>query len=278
MTQKTTKGILIASSAILASWIGILTTLLVKQDSLAFPGSRTLTPPTPDFLRDAGARSRPIIAEDGQSIECFTIGDHDSSNILLAFPGNGGDALEYATRLYQGLRAYASTASFCVVAPHYRGYGATGGRVDGPTMAADAQLLARQLQPRAIFGRSLGAGMAALAAAAFPVPALLISPWESLTKVARDYSRGIAPLRILKQFFRHEIGVNSAAALASSPVRCLIFKHDTTIRKERSRAFFDAWSGPKTWVELPGGHEEDIKLSPDDADFLLTALGISTSE
>ena len=220
----------------------------------------------------ADARSLSVLADDGHSIECFTVGEHDSKNILLAFPGNGGDALEYVTRLREELLSYAPTAQFCVIAPHYRGYGATGGQVNGPAMAADALALARTLQPRAIFGRSFGAGMAALAATAFPVPALVISPWDSLTKLARDYSRGIAPLRVLKRFFRHEIGVHSAVGQATSPIRCLVFTNDSVIRYERSRAFFGAWSGPKTWVEITGEHEDDIHLSPADAEFLLKAL------
>lgn len=272
MSQKTKKGVVIASTAILATWAGVLATLLVKQDTLAFPGSRTLMPPTPDVLHNADARSLSVLADDGRSIECFTVGVHDSENILLVFPGNGGDALEYATRLREELLSYAPAASFRVIAPHYRGYGATGGQVSGPAMALDAQVLARTLQPRAIFGRSFGAGMAALAATAYPVPALVVSPWDSLTKVAHDYSHGIAPLRILKRFFRHGIDIDSAAGQAASPIRCLVFTHDAVIRKERSRAFFEAWSGPKTWVELSGEHEDDIRLSSADAEFLLSTL------
>ena len=93
-----------------------------------------------------------------------------------------------------------------------------------------------------------------------------------MTKLARDYSHGIAPLQILKRFFRHEIGVDSVAKQGVSPIRCLVFTHDTVVRNERSRAFFEAWSGPKTWVEVPGKHDDDIHLSPADADFLLNAL------
>lgn len=273
MLRKVKKSVLLASSTLLAAWAGLLAIMLVKQDELAFPGSRTLVPPTPDILQQSEAHLLSVPAEDGHSIQCFVVGEHNSKNVILAFPGNGGDALEYALRLRQQLHACAPAASFRVIAPHYRGYGATGGKVDGPAMAADAQVLARTLQPRAIFGRSFGAGMAALAAAAFPAPALVVSPWDSLTRLARDYSRGIAPLQILKRFFRHEIGVDSVARQATSPVRCLVFSEDTVIRKERSRAFFDAWSGPKTWVELPGKHDEDIGLSSADAEFLLGALG-----
>jgi hypothetical protein len=272
MIRKVRKGLVLASSTLFAAWAGILGFMLVKQDGLTFPGSRTLVPPTPDVLQQAEALRLSIAADDGHAIQCFAVGDHDSRNVLLAFPGNGGDALEYATRLRRELHAHSPATSFRVIAPHYRRYGATGGKVDGPAMAEDAQLLARTLQPRAIFGRSFGAGMAALAAAAWPAPALIVSPWDSLARLARDYSRGIAPLRLLKRFFRHEIGVDDIAREATSPVRCLVFTDDTVIRKERSRAFFDAWSGPKTWVELPGRHDEDVGLSEADTEFLLSAL------
>ena len=154
MVPKIKKGVLLASTTLLAIWAAILATLLVKQDALAFPGSRTLVPPTPDILQSFEARLLSVPADDGHPIECFTVGEHDSKNILLVFPGNGGDALEYALRLREELLSYAPAASFCVIAPHYRGYGATGGRVNGPAMASDAQVLARTLQPHAIFGRS----------------------------------------------------------------------------------------------------------------------------
>ena len=272
MNRKVKKGLVLASSTLFAAWAGVLGFMLAKQDGLTFPGSRTLAPPTADVMQQAAAQLLSIPADDGHSIQCFVVGDHDAKNILLAFPGNGGDALAYATWLRGQLHAYAPDASFRVIAPHYRGYGASGGTVNGPAMAEDAQLLARTLQPQAIFGRSFGAGMAALAAAAWPAPALIVSPWDSLARLARDYSRGIAPLRILKRFFRHEIGVDDIARQATSPVRCLVFSDDTVIRKERSRAFFDAWSGPKTWVELPGRHNENVGLSSADAEFLLNAL------
>lgn len=271
MTSNTRRTLLLASGA-LAVWAGVLTALLMRQDALIFPGARTLKAPTADLLQDTGAWALSVAGPDGHRIECFAIGDQASGNTILAFPGNGGDALAYAIWLVAQLRVHAPDASFCVIAPHYRGYGATGGRVSGPGMEADAKTLALALQPCAIFGRSLGAGMAALAAVAFPAPTLVISPWESLIHVARDYARGFAPLRILKKFFRHNVKAGEAAVQATSPIRCLVFARDSLISNDRSRAFFLAWAGDKTWVELSGGHEDAIDLSAADAGFLLGAL------
>lgn len=271
MASNARRTLLLASGA-LAVWAGVLTTLLMRQDRLIFPGSRTLKAPTADMLQGTGAWALSVASHDGQRIECFAIGDPGSENRILAFPGNGGDGLAYAIWLMAQLRTHAPDASCCVIAPHYRGYGATGGQVSGPGMEADAKTLALALQPCAIFGRSLGAGMAALAAVAFPAPTLVISPWESLIHVARDFARGFAPLRILKQFFRHEVKAGEAAVQATSPIRCLVFTRDSLISNDRSKAFFLAWAGDKTWVELNGNHEDQIDLSPADAGFLLGAL------
>jgi pimeloyl-ACP methyl ester carboxylesterase len=271
MALNSRRTLLFASGA-LAVWAGVLTALLMRQDALTFPGARTLKAPSADMLEDSGAWALSVTGPDGQRIECFAIGDQDSGNRILAFPGNGGDALAYAIWFMAQLRMHAPDASFCVVAPHYRGYGATGGQLSGPGMEADAKTLALALQPRAIFGRSLGAGMAALAAVAFPAPTLVISPWESLIHVARDFARGFAPLRILKKFFRHEVKAGEAAVQATSAIRCLVFTRDSLVSNDRSRAFFLAWAGDKTWVELSGGHEDAINLSAADAGFLLGAL------
>lgn len=260
------------ASGAFAVWAGVLATLLVRQDALIFPGSRTLKAPSADMLENAGARAMSVAGADGQGIECFSVGDHAAPSRILAFPGNGGDALEYAQWLHAQLLRHAPDASYCVIAPHYRGYGATGGQVSGPAMAADARALALALEPHAIFGRSLGAGMAAVAAAAFPAPTLVISPWESLTRVARDFAGGFAPLGVLKAFFRHEVKAGEAAQQAASPIRCLVFRRDSMISNDRSRAFFQAWAGAKTWIELAGAHQEKIDLSAEDARFLLGAL------
>lgn len=262
---------LLAASAV-AVWVGVLAVLIARQDVLLFPGSRTLQSPTADALQQKGAQALSVTSADEYGIECFAVGNHQSDNRILAFPGNGGDALEYVEWLRGQLAKYVPDTSFCVIGPHYRGYGATGGQVSGPAMATDAATLALKLRPRAIFGRSLGAGMAAVAAVAFPAPTLVISPWESLIHVARDYSKGLAPLPLLKKFFRHEVGVGEAAVRARCPIRCLVFTRDALIRNDRSRAFFQAWAGEKTWVELAGRHQDLIDLSVADIDFLLGAL------
>jgi hypothetical protein len=66
--------------------------------------------------------------------------------------------------------------------------------------------------------------------AGLAVPALIVSSRDSLTRLARGYS--------------------IASALSG-------FSDVNVIRKEPSRAFFDAWSGPKTLVARPGNHNED---------------------
>jgi len=56
-------------------------------------------------------------------------------------------------------------------------------------------------------------------------------------------------------------GGNSQAVTASSlapkiaaPLLCVVAAHDEVIPVEHARRLYDAWGGPKRWIELAAGH------------------------
>jgi hypothetical protein len=42
------------------------------------------------------------------------------------------------------------------------------------------------------------------------------------------------------------------------PMLAIVGEADSIIPPERSRAFFDAWAGPKTWLAVPGAGHNDL--------------------
>ena len=46
------------------------------------------------------------------------------------------------------------------------------------------------------------------------------------------------------------------------PLLCLVARDDEVIPPEHARRLYDAWSGPKRWLELAGGHN-GVERHPD---------------
>ena len=140
----------------------------------------------------------------------------------------------------------------------YRGYGSSAGTPSERSLSADAiewfdhargRLEAKSI---VVFGRSLGSGVAVQLAAARAVDGvILVTPFDSLTNVAR-YHYPYLPVGWL---LKHPFDSLSRAPSIAAPLLCLAAERDEVIPPVHARRLFDAWRGPKRWVELAGaGH------------------------
>ena len=147
----------------------------------------------------------------------------------------------------------------------YRGYGASGGAPSQSALVADALRwhdYARQtLRAREIFvfGRSLGSGVAVQVAAARPVSGvILVSPFDSLTEVARHYY----PYLPVAWMLKHPFDSAGRARTLRAPLLCLVAERDEVIPLVHSQRLFEAWSGPKRWVELSNAGHNNTDDAP----------------
>jgi uncharacterized protein len=152
---------------------------------------------------------------------------------------------------------------WAIVSLNYRGYGTSEGVPGERALTADALAIydavasMEDIDPRRIvvFGRSLGTAMAVHVAAQRPVAgAILVSPYDSLTAIGEKHYPWL-PVSLL---LRHRFDSLANAKQNRMPLLAIVGGADSIIPPERSRALFDAWSGPKTWQIVPGADHNDL--------------------
>jgi pimeloyl-ACP methyl ester carboxylesterase len=155
-----------------------------------------------------------------------------------------------------------------IVGVNYRGYGTSEGKPGQTALSADALAIYDavtrhdDIDPRRIvvFGRSLGTAIAVhLAAERKVAGAVLVSTYDSMTAIGKLHYPWL-PVSLL---LRHPFDALPEATKNRMPLLAIAGERDSIIPPERSRALFDAWAGPKTWLAIPRvGHND---LSDTDA-------------
>jgi len=144
-----------------------------------------------------------------------------------------------------------------IVAINYRGYGKSEGTPGETALVADALALYDSIAVRpdvdasriVALGRSLGSGVAVKLAAARPLAGVILaSPYDSLVALGRTHYPWLPVSWLLK----HRFDVGADAGRMRIPMLAIVASSDTIIPRVRSQALYDAWAGPKTWVEVPG--------------------------
>ncbi len=245
---------LVAFAAILvglpaAAWFG--------QERLIFfpqPGSGTSHLPV-------GTEALQVVAGDGTRLAGFLVPrGTPPAPVLLYF---GGNAEEISWSLADGRWPRGWT----VAGVNYRGYGTSEGRpgerdlLDDGLAAFDALAARPDVDARRIVvvGRSLGTGVAVHVAASRPVAgAILISPFDSLVEVGRMHY----PWLPVDWLLRHRFDSTALAASIQVPMLTIVGAADGIIPPVRSRALFDAWAGPTTWVAVSGADHNDLGRTP----------------
>ena len=115
-----------------------------------------------------------------------------------------------------------------------------------------------------LYGFSLGTGVATQLAFEKDIGALILqAPYTSITDTARTlYNRHIPDGLIKNKFASIE-----KIADIDAPLLILHPLEDTTIPFEQGAALFEAAAEPKTFVEVPGGHNSLMDSAVEDKEF-----------
>ena len=218
--------------------------LFLVQDRLLF-----FPQPLTEAQRARVGEKEILLDADGGRLHAWHI---PGEPLVLYF---GGNAEEVSWMLREARRQAPGTGWLLV---SYRGYGGSEGAPSAQSISADALRWhdhARDaLQAKAIyvFGRSLGSGAAVHVAANRPVAgAILVTPFDSLTEVARRHY----PFLPVSWMLRHRFDSVDLAPRIAARLLCIAAGRDEVIPPAHAKRLFDAWGGPKQWLELEGaGH------------------------
>lgn len=167
-------------------YAGVLGTLYVKQEVLLFQ-PRPLPPDYRHGLGDDVHVER--VAVPGATLTAWHLRLPDPRGVVFYLHGNGGHLAEWFSRV-----EFYRRANVDLYMLDYRGYGQSTGRIESEAQLHDDVRAAWQAMApryegrlRAVFGRSLGSGLAvALAREVQPELTVLISPYRSLRAVADE--------------------------------------------------------------------------------------------
>ncbi len=181
-----------------------------------------------------------------------------ASPVIFYFGGNAEPAASYAHR-FAALPARAYLID-------YRGYGESEGAPSQRALVHDATAHVHSLTSAEdrvfLIGRSLGTGVASLAAAELGTRVagmVLISPFCSFGNVVALHAPAFLPARLL---LAHPFQVDAVAHRLTQPLTIVVGSQDTIVPPGESRCLAKAIGPTAETIELAAGHN-DI-LSRDD--------------
>jgi pimeloyl-ACP methyl ester carboxylesterase len=242
------KWLTLTTLVLFGLYIAMCCVLYVMQDRLLYF-------PTPQ-AQPRGATAL-LIHTDGLALKVWQL-HGDLPDALLYF---GGNAEDVAAKLGEYEAAFPDRAVYLV---HYRGYGGNPGAPSEQWLIKDAQAVYDYLKLRhrhvVVMGRSLGSGVATAVAAARPVEKLiLVTPYDSIAKVAADHY-GWAPVRwLIKDSY------DSVARMKDVRARVLVLiaARDDVVLRARSDALVEAIPPSLRQVKIfSNATHNDINLQP----------------
>jgi fermentation-respiration switch protein FrsA (DUF1100 family) len=231
-------------------YAAIVALMYMKQDALTFGADPSATAP-----QQVGVVNAEVVSfktPDGETLNAWYTPAAATMPVILFLHGNGGN-ISHRPERYR----YYTGQGLGVLFVDYRGYGGSTGKPSEQGLVTDAEasydwLLAKGVPPQRIVvvGESLGTGIAVKLAARRPVVAVALeAAYSSLTDVAADRYWWLPVQLLMKN------PVDAAADVAKVNVP-LLFHHgdsDETVPIQFGRKLFDAATGPKTFVVVPGG-------------------------
>lgn len=240
--------------ALVAGYLGVVVLLYAGQRRLMyFPSAERIAPAAAGL---GEAEEVVLDTPDGEHLIAWHVPPQSERPVVLYFHGNGGALVHRAERF----RALVG-AGLGLVAIDYRGYGGSSGspseaglRIDAETAYAFAA--ARYRADRiAVWGESLGTGVAVALAAERPVGWLVLeAPFTSAVEVAARHYPWVPVRWLMKDQFRSDERI----PLVAAPVLVLHGARDRVVPIALGERLFALARGPKRFVRFPDGEHEGL--------------------
>ena len=216
--------------------------------------------PGPDSIGLA-YESLEIITEDGIKLDAWYLPVREPRGTVLFFHGNAGNI----SHRLDSLRVF-NELDLTTLIFDYRGYGQSEGAVSERGIYLDAEAVWRHLTeergiPAAeivLFGRSLGAAVAASVASRHTAGALII---ESGFVSVPDMAAELYPWLPARWLARIGFPAGDYLQTVASPVLIVHSRDDEIIPFDQGQRLFEVASEPKQFLELRGGHNDGFLVS-----------------
>lgn len=215
---------------------------------------------TPDAL-DLAFERVTIVTGDGITIDGWFLPVRQARGVLLFFHGNAGNISHRLDSLKVFNDLGLSTLIF-----DYRGYGRSRGQPTEEGTYRDAEAVWRYITeerhtaPRdvVLFGRSLGAAIAAYLATVHTPGALII---ESGFTSVPDLAAEVYPIFPVRRLARFRYDTERYLTSVSCPVLIVHSQDDEIIAFAHGRRLFAVANEPKQFLEIRGGHNDGFLVS-----------------
>src|SRR5581483_3820995 len=238
----------------LAGYLGLLGYLVLAQRSLMyFPDTARASPAAAGLTQ---AEAVTLAPRDGEHVTVWHVPPRGGQPVVLYLHGNGG-ALSHRIDRFRALVADGTG----LVALDYRGYGGSSGSPSEAGLLTDATTaygfaVARYSAARiALWGESLGTGVAVALAAENPVGRVILeAPFASAVAIAaREYP--FVPVRwLMADQFRSDERIGRVTA----PLLFLHGDRDPIVPIAEGERLFALAHEPKRFVRFPGGEHEGL--------------------
>lgn len=240
---------------IIAGYAALCAFMYFAQRSLMYFPDRMRTLPADAGLPEA--KEEKLVTADGETIIVWHIPARDETKpVVIYFHGNGG-ALNLRARRFAAL----ASQGIGVVGVSYRGYGGSTGSPSEAGLIADGvaayEFAAKLYSPArvALWGESLGTGVAVAIAAESPVAKLILeTPFTSAAEVGASVYFFLPVRMLMKDQFRSDLRIQNVRA----PVLILHGERDSVVPIHLSERLFGMIAGEKKFMRFPGGEHYDL--------------------
>ncbi len=237
----------------LVGYGGICAVLYFAQRALMYLPDTTRTPPAAAGLPEA--EEIVLDSADGERVVAWHVPARGDKPVVLYFHGNGG-ALSLRAERFKALTRDGTG----LVALSYRGYGGSTGRPTEAGLLRDAAAAyaftaARYPAERiALWGESLGTGVAVALAAEKPVGRVILeSPFTSAADIAASVYFFVPVRLLMKDQFRSDERIGRVTA----PVLVFHGERDDIVPIRYGERLYGLIRSPKRFVRLPGAGHND---------------------
>ena len=242
-------------AVIALAYAALVGCIFIAQDSLVyFPNMGREIVRTP---RDYGLEYEDVSirTQDGETLHAWWVPAPKSRGSVLLFHGNAGNIshrIDYA-RMFRSL-------GYDTLLVDYRGYGKSTGKPTEEGTYRDAEASWQWLKSRgiaerdiALFGESLGGGVASWLAERYSPRALVIaSSFTSVPDLGAEVYRFL-PVRLMSRF---KYDTLARLERVKVPVLVIHSPKDDIIPFSHGKKLYEAAREPKTFLEVAGGHND----------------------